>query len=247
MVGTGRASGATASAMLVSPSFDDRLLQRLQQRHAVEFDVFLNIAKALARAIEAPPGGVFISSAIGIDPMLQLCRSLRAQPELLETRVTCFWEGPSSDDDKQRALDAGADEVLSLSSDEGERHLRLASFSRAMAPALQEREVLVYADLKMDLARFKAWRNGTLLKLKPMPFQLLKFLMAHPTRVFSREELLRQVWGGRELDHGAVTACMARLRRALTDAGGPDVIRSVRGGYSLDCEDGPTFQIRLTR
>ena len=54
------------------------------------------------------------------------------------------------------------------------------------------------------MARLKAWRSGRLLSLTSFQFRLLQFLMLHPGKVYSRSDLLRQVWSDELLDEGAV-------------------------------------------
>jgi two-component system phosphate regulon response regulator PhoB len=80
-------------------------------------------------------------------------------------------------------------------------------------------------------------RNGKDIHLGPTEFRLLEFFMQAPGRVFSREQLLNQVWGHDVyVDERTVDVHVGRLRKALgkTDSGG-DPIRTVRGaGYALD-------------
>ena len=73
------------------------------------------------------------------------------------------------------------------------------------------------------------------MKLGPTEYRLLLTLMERPGRVFSREQLLDQVWG-RDIyvDSRTVDVHIARLRKALTIGAGENPIRTVRGaGYSL--------------
>ncbi len=96
-------------------------------------------------------------------------------------------------------------------------------------------ERVSFADLLLDPASLKVWRSGRRVPVTVFQFRLLQFLMAHPGRVVSRRELLHEVWSDHALDEGAVTACIVRLRRALTQADERDLIRTARGvGYALD-------------
>jgi two-component system phosphate regulon response regulator PhoB len=95
---------------------------------------------------------------------------------------------------------------------------------------------LRYADVEMDVGRYKVRRNGCSLNLSTMQFKLLRYLMENPTIVFSRQQLLADVWHMEGVEEGAVSASIARLRRALNAHGG-ELIKSVLGvGYALDCE-----------
>ena len=79
-------------------------------------------------------------------------------------------------------------------------------------------------------------RSGREVPLGPTEFRLLEFLLENPGRVFSREQLLDQVWGRDVyIDERTVDVHVGRLRKALNRGHAVDPIRTVRGaGYSLD-------------
>jgi two-component system phosphate regulon response regulator PhoB len=90
----------------------------------------------------------------------------------------------------------------------------------------------------MDLAAFRVTRNGRNVHLGPTEFQLLRFLMQHPNRIFSREEIVHEIWGvAAAVDSRTVDVHVRRLRDAITREGEPDLIRTVRtAGYALDVD-----------
>lgn len=95
------------------------------------------------------------------------------------------------------------------------------------------RRVVRAGPIEIDLAAHRVRRNGHSLHLGPTEFRLLHFFVQHPEHVFSREELLENVWTGKSIEVRAVDVYVRRLREAL----GPDqnVIRTVRGfGYSFE-------------
>jgi two-component system phosphate regulon response regulator PhoB len=88
----------------------------------------------------------------------------------------------------------------------------------------------------MDLAAHRVRRSGQDIHLGPTEFRLLRHLMQHPGRVFTREQLLDSVWG-RDVyvEPRTVDVHIRRLRKALNQGGEDDLIRTVRSaGYSLD-------------
>jgi two-component system phosphate regulon response regulator PhoB len=97
----------------------------------------------------------------------------------------------------------------------------------------EEPERLVYADVELDAARHRVRRAGRPVHLAPTEYRLLRHLLEHPERVFSRAQLLRAVWGpDAGVSERSVDVHIRRLRTALGD---PDRIRTVRSaGYSLD-------------
>ena len=106
---------------------------------------------------------------------------------------------------------------------------------RRTHPAI-DAEQLVFEDLIMDLAAHRVRRGSRDVHLGPTEFRLLRHLMQHPGRVFSREQLLDSVWG-RDIyvEPRTVDVHIRRLRKALNKDGDVDLIRTVRSaGYSLD-------------
>ena len=88
----------------------------------------------------------------------------------------------------------------------------------------------------MDLVAHRVTRGARALHLGPTEFRLLRYLMEHAGRVFSREQLLDAVWGHDVyVEVRTVDVHIRRLRKVLNEVGEPDIIRTVRSaGYSLD-------------
>jgi two-component system phosphate regulon response regulator PhoB len=94
---------------------------------------------------------------------------------------------------------------------------------------------LEFDDIILDSETHKVSRGSHSLKLGPTEFRLLSTFMEKPGRVWSREQLLDRVWG-RDIyvDTRTVDVHIGRLRKALTQHGGNDPVRTVRGaGYAL--------------
>jgi two-component system phosphate regulon response regulator PhoB len=189
------------------------------------------------RAIEeierAHPDVVILDASDDFPGQLQFFYSLRAIGDSWPTPVAAL-----VDSDHHEliltALDAGIDECVSSTLDPREVAARIRALARR-SKLVANTEKIHFADLVLDPVSLKAWRGGRLLHLTIFQFRLLQFLMTHPGRVFTRQELLREVWNEDQLDEGAVTACILRLRRALTSSVEKDLIRSARGvGYALD-------------
>jgi two-component system phosphate regulon response regulator PhoB len=114
---------------------------------------------------------------------------------------------------------------------------RMRALLRRAGPA-PARGVLSFADVSMDLAAHRVQRAGRAVHLGPTEYRLLEFLMHHPRRVFTREELLDAVWGKDiHVEPRTVDVHIRRLRRALNEPGEADIVRTVRSaGYALDTE-----------
>ena len=106
---------------------------------------------------------------------------------------------------------------------------------RRARPELHE-ERIEYGDVIMDLGRQRVTREGNNIELSTTEFRVLRALMSRPGRVFSRDRLIDMAWGsGTYLEDRTVDVSIRRLRAALNEFGGKDVIRTVRGeGYAID-------------
>jgi two-component system phosphate regulon response regulator PhoB len=96
-------------------------------------------------------------------------------------------------------------------------------------------QVLTFGDIELDADTHRVTRSDVELKLGPTEFRLLATFMEKAGRVLSREQLLDRVWG-RDIyvDTRTVDVHVGRLRKVLTQNGGDDPLRTVRGaGYAL--------------
>lgn len=99
--------------------------------------------------------------------------------------------------------------------------------------------VIAFADIVMNLDAHRVYRNRRAVNLGPIEYRLLKHFITRPGKVFSRDELLDAVWGSHiHVVPRTVDVHVSRMRKALTEFGEPECIRTVRGvGYSLDLDD----------
>ncbi|MNL70153.1 Phosphate regulon transcriptional regulatory protein PhoB [compost metagenome] len=91
-------------------------------------------------------------------------------------------------------------------------------------------------DLELDRTTHRVRRANRDVHLGPTEYRLLEYLMRHPGRVYSREQLLDGVWGNDVyVDERTVDVHIGRLRRAINRGKETDPIRTVRGaGYAFD-------------
>ena len=113
--------------------------------------------------------------------------------------------------------------------------LRVESVLRRARPLPAQAPVgrLSSGSVEVDLAGRQAFRDGIELALTIREFDLLAYLLTHPNRAFSREELLQQVWGWTFGDQSTVTVHIRRLREKVeADPSRPAHIQTVWGvGY----------------
>jgi two-component system phosphate regulon response regulator PhoB len=89
--------------------------------------------------------------------------------------------------------------------------------------------------LRLDPATRRVSAKGQRVELAPSEFRLLHFFMTHPQRVYTRAQLLDQVWGDHVfIEERTVDVHIRRLRKALAVTGHDRLIDTVRGsGYSF--------------
>ena len=165
---------------------------------------------------------------------IEVCRRIRRKPDAQPLPIVML-TARGEEADRVRGLDGGADDYVVKPFSPAELLARIRAILRRMRPALGD-EVLNYNDLRMDLAAHKVTRGDAPVHLGPTEFRLLRHLMEHPGRVFSREQLLDSVWGPDIfIESRTVDVHVRRLRQALNADRRPDLIRTVRSaGYALD-------------
>jgi two-component system phosphate regulon response regulator PhoB len=134
--------------------------------------------------------------------------------------------------DKVTGLDAGADDYITKPFSTQELLARIRAVLRRRTPEKSEEPVAVGA-LALDPAEHRVHWQGQPLKLGPTEFKLLHYLMRHPERVHSRQQLLDRVWGDHVfIEERTVDVHVKRLREALGAAGA--LVETVRGaGYRI--------------
>jgi DNA-binding response OmpR family regulator len=166
---------------------------------------------------------------------LDVCRAVRRHSDLPIIMLT------AKDDEFDRVLglELGADDYVVKPFSVRELMARVKTVLRRVRPATvaaQNDQALQVGELRLDLARHEATFGTTTLELTAIQFDVLRLMMSQPTRVFTREELLNQVWGYDFFgDTRTVDSTIKRLRARLREAAPEqELIVTVRDvGYKL--------------
>jgi len=187
---------------------------------------------------EQPPDLVVLDWMLPGLSGIELCRRLRRRSATADIPVVML-TARVEEADRLRGLETGADDYVTKPFSTAELIARIRAVLRRTRPTLAG-EVLVFHDLRMDTAAHRVFRGGREVHLSPTEYRLLRHLMEHPGRVFSRVQLLDRVWGtAAEVELRTVDATVRRLRRALNAGGAIDLVRTVRSeGYALDLPAG---------
>jgi two-component system phosphate regulon response regulator PhoB len=167
---------------------------------------------------------------------IEVCRRLRQRNETRNVPIVML-TARGEESDRVRGLDTGADDYVVKPFSMTELSARIRAVLRRLRPGLAEDRVR-RGDLLIDRVAHRVKRAGQEIHLGPTEFRLLDYLMQHPGRVFSREQLLDAVWGSDVyVEARTVDVHIGRLRKALGVSDTDDPIRTVRSaGYSLDLE-----------
>lgn len=136
-----------------------------------------------------------------------------------------------SEDDRVEGLETGADDYIVKPFSPKELIARIKAVIRRTSH--ESDEVIEFNELRLEIDSHRVMVAGQLLDIGPTEFKLLHFFMTHPERVFSREQLLDQVWGTNVyVEDRTVDVVIRRLRRALETTGNDKMIQTVRSaGY----------------
>ncbi len=192
--------------------------------------------EALMLVDEARPDLVVLDWMLPKVPGIEVCRRIRGRTDARNTPIVML-TARSEESDRIRGLDTGADDYVTKPFSMSELLARLRAVMRRIRPGLAEDKVRV-GDLMIDRAAHRVKRAGREVHLGPTEFRLLEYMMQHPGRVFSREQLLDAVWGSDVyVEARTVDVHIGRLRKALNIETEEDPIRTVRSaGYALDVD-----------
>jgi two-component system phosphate regulon response regulator PhoB len=209
-------------------------------RYNLEAEGFRVTAAATGdEAVEAIQQGV--PDLILLDWMLpglsgiELCRRWRAREETARVPIIMV-TARGEEEERVRGLATGADDYVVKPFSVPELVARIQALLRRSSPQLVT-SVLKAGDIELDRTSHRVRRAGRDLHLGPTEYRLLEYLMRHPGRVYSREQLLDGVWGNDVyVDERTVDVHVGRLRKAINRrASEADPIRTVRGaGYAFD-------------
>ena len=209
------------------------LLRSYLQREGFEVEGAADGEAAVRAARAFRPEVVVLDVLLpGLDG-LEVLRRLRAEGDPYVVLLTA----KSEEADRVVGLELGADDYVTKPFSPRELVARIrAILRRGRGRGDLPEPPLVFRRLRIDPTRREVYREGTLVPLTPLEFDLLRPLASFPGRVWTREQLLRRVWGHDYFgDERVVDAHVKELRRKLgDDAARPAFIQTVRGvGYKF--------------
>jgi two-component system, OmpR family, response regulator len=141
--------------------------------------------------------------------------------------------------DKVLGLELGADDYIVKPFDPKELLARIKAVLRRYEPKEEQQERLSFPNLDIDMERYIVTVNNEELELPPKELELLHFLARRPNKVFTREQLIEQVWGYDYLgDSRTIDVHVKRLRQKIERPGQTWEIKTVWGvGYKFEIKE----------
>ncbi len=235
----------TDRILLVDDEPDLQRLVLFNLREAgFEADAAGNGKDGLAKAREMLPQVVILDLMLPDIPGTEVCRQMRADEALADVAILML-TARGDEYDRVLGFEVGADDYVVKPFSVRELVMRVRGMARrfherraARTTAQPENKLLQWRGLTIDSARHRVFADGAELSLRPLEFKLLTMLLEHPGRVFTRGELLEEVWGiTSEVNTRTVDTHVRRLRERLAAYG--EAVETVHGfGYRLR-EPGP--------
>ena len=190
-----------------------------------------DIEQALTKIREPYPDLILLDWMLPGGTGVSLAKKLK-QNEYTRNIPVIMLTARSDEDDKVKGFEAGVDDYVTKPFSPKELIARIKAVIRRVSPTSLEEEVDFHG-LKLDPVSHRVAINGNSLALGPTEFRLLHFFMTHPERVYSREQLLDNVWGSNiYVEDRTVDVHIRRLRKAISGEGHEEFVQTVRGaGY----------------
>ncbi|MEW6993181.1 phosphate regulon transcriptional regulator PhoB [Colwelliaceae bacterium MEBiC 14330] len=190
-----------------------------------------DIDEALTKIHEPYPDLILLDWMLPGGAGVSLAKKLK-QSEYTRNIPVIMLTARSDEDDKVKGFEAGVDDYVTKPFSPKELIARIKAVIRRVSPTSLEEEVDFHG-LKLDPVSHRVSINGESLDLGPTEFRLLHFFMTHTERVYSREQLLDNVWGTNiYVEDRTVDVHIRRLRKAISGEGHEDFVQTVRGaGY----------------
>jgi two-component system phosphate regulon response regulator PhoB len=194
------------------------LLQYNLKKEGFRVSVAADGEEAMMLVEERQPDVVVLDWMLPKISGIEVCRRLRSRQESRNLPIIML-TARGEEADRIRGLDTGADDYIVKPFLMKELFARVRAVLRRIRPGLAEDTVTV-GDISIDRVAHRVIRCEQEIHLGPTEFRLLDYLMQHPGRVFSREQLLDAVWGSDVyVEARTVDVHIGRLRKALRVAG----------------------------
>ena len=164
---------------------------------------------------------------------IEICKRIRKDTSFKNLPVIML-TAKGEEEDKIKGLDSGADDYLTKPFSYNELLARIKAILRRSDPKTVS-DTLEFDDLRLDRLEKRVFRDSIEIQLGPTEFRLLEFFLTNPKRVFTRDQILENVWPNNiNVETRTIDVHIRRLRKSININNNKELIRTVRSsGYSL--------------
>ena len=189
--------------------------------------------KAVKTAIKFQPDVILLDIMMPNLDGVETCLQIRQIPELKHAFII-FLTARSEEYSEVAAFDVGADDYITKPIKPRALMSRIAALFRRDAKKEKEKGHIKIRDLKIDRSSYTIDKAGKTITLPKKEFELLFFLTQNPNKVFSRQELLQNIWG---MDVYVIDRTVDVHIRKIREKVGEDLIKTIKGvGYKFDVD-----------
>ena len=200
------------------------------------FDVVeaYDYASAIECLVEPVPDLILLDWMLPDFSGVEICKNLKKDIKFKDLPIIML-TAKGEEEDKVKGLNSGADDYITKPFSFPELLARIKALLRRSKPSVISDTVL-FDDLKIDRMTRRVYRKDTEVHLGPKEYELLNFFIKNPKRVYSREQLLENVWSENiNVETRTIDVHIRRLRQNINLKGSKELIRTVRSaGYSLN-------------
>jgi len=210
------------------------LLQYNLEKEGFKVSSSANGEEALETIKEKVPDLILLDWMLPDLSGIKICQYLKQDKTVKDIPVIML-TAKGEEEDKIKGFNIGVEDYMTKPFSFPELLVRIKSLLKRVKPNIVSDEA-IYLDLKIDRVSMKVSRKEKEINLGPKEYKLLNFLIKQPKRVYSRDQLLEQVWGDDiNVESRTVDVHITRLRQAINIDGVKPLIRTVRSaGYSLE-------------
>ena len=164
---------------------------------------------------------------------IEICKNIRKDNSFKHLPIIML-TAKGEVEDKIKGLDSGVDDYLTKPFSFNELMARIKAVIRRSNPNTVS-DNLEYDDLLLDRIEKRVFRDNQEIKLGPTEFRLLEFFLTNPKRVYTRDQILENVWSNNiNVESRTIDVHIRRLRKSINFKNKKELIRTVRSsGYSL--------------
>jgi len=164
---------------------------------------------------------------------IEICKNIRKDIKLKSLPIIML-TAKGEEEDKIKGLDSGVDDYLTKPFSFNELLARIKAVLRRSDPKIVS-DYIEFDDLKLNRNERRVFRSDIEITLGPTEFRLLEFFLLNPKRVYSRDQILENVWPNNiNVESRTIDVHIRRLRKSVNLKNKKELIRTVRSaGYSL--------------